>query len=96
MFSTLTAFLEEMPEQVKEHISVKEGILHSKVHGREYQYRRFKTPSLGELHKRLKNVSCCDGKLSLREVLGDVKGWRRDESNAGAMFRVALQFNLLK
>ena len=36
------------------------------------------------------------GRLSLREVIGDVTALHADESNAGGLFQVASQFNLLE
>jgi hypothetical protein len=57
---------------------------------------RLETPSLAELRERVEASKPETGKLSVREVVADVQSLHRDESNPGALFQVASQFNLLE
>jgi len=54
------------------------------------------TPSLAELRERVRASGSTAGKLSVREVIADVQHLHVDESNTGALFQVASQFNLLE
>jgi len=53
------------------------------------------TPSLMELRQRIKDT-VKTGKISLREIVGDVQSLHIDPANTGALFQVASQFNLLE
>jgi hypothetical protein len=57
---------------------------------------RLETPSLAELRERVLALGGGNGRLSVREVVGNVQALHTDESNAGALFQVASQFNLLE
>jgi hypothetical protein len=57
---------------------------------------RLETPSLAELREQVSAAARKPGKLSLREVVADVQDLHADASNAGALFQVASQFNLLE
>ena len=54
------------------------------------------TPSLRELRGRNGEVSPSVGKLRVEEVVADVRELHEDPANAGALFQVASQFNLLE
>ena len=95
-FETLTGFRESSPQQVREHITLDGETLISHVNGRVMVCGRLETPSLGDLRTRVQAEGRADGKLSLREVVADVQALHADESNAGAFFQVASQFNLLE
>jgi len=95
-FEELTGFREENPSQVRKNLSVAGTILRSQVNDKEYSCGQLEIPSLGELRERVnleKNVS---GKLSISEVVGDVQQLHIDKVNAGSLFQVASQFNLLE
>lgn len=95
-FETLTGFIEESPEQVREKISVDGEILKSHVNGKEYICGVLETPSLAELRNRVHLSDIRSGKISVREVVANVQHLHANQSNAGSLFQVASQFNLLE
>lgn len=95
-FETLTGFCEESPEQVRSHIRVDGNLLKSDVNGHEFICGVLETPSLGELRERVRVSNYKRGSLSIKEVVGSVQSLHLDESNNGALFQVASQFNLLE
>jgi hypothetical protein len=95
-FETLTGFSEESPEQVRANISVDGNALKSRVNGQAFVCGELETPSLGELRERVCSSEYRTGKISVREVVADVQHLHIDESNAGSLFQVASQFNLLE
>tara|TARA_B100000315_G_C14314826_1_gene468061 strand:+ start:292 stop:723 length:432 start_codon:yes stop_codon:yes gene_type:complete len=95
-FETLTGFREESPDQVRENISCDRGILRSRVNGREFIYGALETPSLAELRERVFSCEIQTSKISIREKIADVQHLHIDELNAGSLFQVASQFNLLE
>ncbi len=95
-FERLTGFREESPEQVRSHLSVAGNTLRSHVNGRQWICGELETPSLAELGERARTAGPGSGRLSLREVVADVRELHMDPSNAGALFQVASQFNLLE
>lgn len=94
-FETLTGFREESPQQVRKNISIDGQILKSHVNGKEFTYGVLETPNLGDLRNSLSN-KIPQGKLSVREVIADAQHLHKNELNAGAVFQVASQFNLLE
>ncbi len=95
-FETLTGFSEESPEQVRKNISVAGEILKSFVNDREYICGILERPSLAELRNRVRASDIPAGRLTVREKVADVQDLHRDKANAGALFQVASQFNLLE
>jgi len=96
-FKKLTGFDEKSPQQVRENISVDGETLTSRVNGATYACGTLETPSLAELRQRVRASGNRTGKISLREVeKTGAKALHRDEANAGALFQVASQFNLLE
>ncbi|MGD1918733.1 MAG: hypothetical protein ACFCAD_07485 [Pleurocapsa sp.] len=95
-FEKLTGFPEESPQQVRQNIVVEGEKMRSLVNGKTLICGRLETPSLGELRQRIKDIKVNKGKLSLREVIGNVQSLHTDPANAGALFQVASQFNLLE
>ncbi len=95
-FEALTGFKEESPEQVREKLSVDGDKLKSNVNGREFICGRLEVPTLAELRRRVRSTDAAGGKMSIREVVADVQDLHSDPANAGAMFQVASQFNLLE
>ena len=94
-FERLTGFREESPQQVRNNLVVEDGTMRSLVNGKTFVAGKLETPSLGELRQRTKNTGKT-GQLSLREVVADVQSLHTDIANAGALFQVASQFNLLE
>ncbi|MDR2207450.1 MAG: hypothetical protein LBE22_00525 [Azoarcus sp.] len=95
-FEKLTGFPEETPQQVREKMTVDGQTLTSNVNGRVLTYGRLETPTLTELRERVRTSGHQDGKISAREAVADVQHLHTDISNAGALFQVASQFNLLE
>jgi hypothetical protein len=95
-FERLTGFAEESPQQVRANLIVNADTLKSVVNGKAWTCGDLETPSLAELRERVRCTALEVGKLSLREVVANVQDLHSDESNAGAMFQVASQFNLLE
>jgi Dual specificity phosphatase, catalytic domain len=95
-FTRLVGFSERTSSEVRKCISVKQNELTSHVNGLAYQCGRLEIVSLSELRKRVAGIDDRSGTLSLSEVVGDAKALHTDPANAGAVFQVASQFNLLE
>ena len=95
-FEKLTGFAEEFPEQVRADLSVDGQVLQSHVNGKTLVCGALETPSLAELRHRVQASGYETGALTVREVVVDVQALHTDEANAGALFQVASQFNLLE
>jgi hypothetical protein len=95
-FETLTGFTEQSPQQVRENITDDGNALKSLVNGRVLVCGELETPSVAELRERVHSDVWQLGRMSVREVVADVQQLHRDESNAGSLFQVASQFNLLE
>ncbi len=95
-FDDLVGFPEESPAQVRENISVDGDLLRSRVNGRAYRYGRLETPSLAELRARVAQEKRPAGRLTVAQVVGEARALHGDPANAGALFQVASQFNLLE
>jgi hypothetical protein len=95
-FDVLTGFPEVSPRLVRQNMMVTGDTLTSRVNRKVYTCGRLETPSLGELRTRV-GASCqARGKLSVREVVADVFHLHAQPSNAGCLFQVASQSNLLE
>lgn len=93
-FDALMGFTEDSPEQVRSMITLDGDHLVSKANGRRAGCGRLETPSLAELRARATPTS--QSRPSVREVVADVQKLHTDPANAGAVFQVASQFNLLE
>jgi hypothetical protein len=95
-FEALTGFPETSARQVRENITVAGNRLKSRVNARAFVCGELEIPSLGELRERARSSGRKSGDLSVSEVVADVQRLHADEANAGALFQVASQFNLLE
>jgi len=95
-FEKLTGFGEKSPQQVRNNLVIDDGKVKSLVNGKTWVAGQLETPSLGELRQRVIDADVKSGKLFLREVVGNVQTLHIDSANAGALFQVASQFNLLE
>ncbi len=95
-FVRLTGFAEESPEQVRANLCLEGTTLTSRVNGCSWICGKLETPSLEELQQGARSVARASGSLSLREVVADVRDLHAEACNAGALFQVASQFNLLE
>lgn len=86
---------DEMKESHSEHITIKDSKLLTKENS--YEIGKLSVLSLKEYRELLRPIPVLTfGALKVNQVLGDVSQYHKDENNAGAMFQVASQFNLLE
>lgn len=95
-FEELTGFSEQSPEQVRSNLVLDGERLTSKINGKTMICGQLETPSLAELRERVSALGNREGKLKISEAIADVKNLHLDAANAGALFQVASQFNLLE
>lgn len=95
-FERLVGFREESPDQVRGNLTLAGSELTSRVNGRVMKCGTLEIPTLAELRRRAADVNGLDGRLTFRQIVADVGSLHRDPDNAGAMFQVASQFNLLE
>lgn len=95
-FEVLTGFCEASPGQVRQNIAFDGETLTSHVNGRVMACGRLETLSLAEIRERVRSEGTGNGSISVREVVADVQALHADVSNAGSLFQVASQFNLLE
>lgn len=95
-FEDLTGFVEESPEQVRANLEVNGNRLTSRVNGQSFIYGQLQTPSLAELRAMVPKTRLPSGPIKIREVIADAQSLHADPDNAGALFQVASQFNLLE
>ncbi len=93
-FEELTGIDERSPEQVRRELSV-DGNQIVCPSGKRVGFGTLETPRLSELQQSAKGKAR-PGRIRLREVVGDVQALHADPENAGSMFQVASQFNLLE
>ena len=93
-FDELTGF-SESAAKVYAHLSPFDGQLFNKLSGETLNCGQLTTPALVELRSMV-DLALFPGKLSLVERVADVQVLHRDPANAGALFQVASQFNLLE
>ena len=94
-FQQLTGIDEESPEQVRSQLIV-DGDCLVCPNSKRIAFGRLETPTLAELRARALAAKSKPGRLTLREVVGDVRKLHAESANAGALFQVASQFNLLE
>ncbi len=95
-FTKLTGFAESSPDEVRRHVSVQSSRLTSQVNGESYECGWLEILSLQELRERVAAVGQSDRVLQVAELVGNAKALHGDPANAGALFQVASQFNLLE
>ncbi len=94
-FEQLTGIREQSPQQVRNELSVTGENLVC-PNGANLTFGRLETPSLSELRSRIATTQCENGRLQVGQIVADAQSLHRDPANAGAMFQVASQFNLLE
>ena len=98
-FEQLTGISPETPAKVRAEIQVSDDRLHltSRANAARFRCGRLETPSLAELRARnARPAGAPGGFLRVGEAVGDVRALHGDPRNAGALFQVASQFNLLE
>lgn len=94
-FRKMTGIEETSPQAVREMIQVTGSQLVSLANNSSYQFGRLEIPTLAELRERIRDVETSHP-ITVREVVADVQKLHVEISNAGALFQVASQFNLLE
>ena len=94
-FERLTGFPETSYEATRAQLEVSDGRLRSRANGRSYGIGWLELISLDALRAQTRDVAV-PGRLTLEIAQGDVRRMHADPRNAGALFQVASQFNLLE
>ena len=95
-FEQLTGFRETGYEETRARLEVVDGRLHSRVNGASYVTGELELISLQNLREKARSRGGLPGRLRTSVVTGDVRSMHRSLENAGALFQVASQFNLLE
>ncbi|MDF1739978.1 MAG: hypothetical protein P1U86_12525 [Verrucomicrobiales bacterium] len=99
-FEQLLGFSEglhrENPDELREKLELKDGVLRSRVNNCSYAVGKLDTPDLDSLREATEGQLNRGGRTTLEERVGDVQAFHTDTENAGAFFQVASQFNLLE
>jgi hypothetical protein len=95
-FEKLTGFRETGYDETRARLDVEGGRLRSRVNGASYGIGELELVSLQALRERAKSAGNLPGRLKTSVVIGDVRRMHQSLDNAGALFQVASQFNLLE
>lgn len=99
-FEQLTGFTEQGAAQVRQMLSLENGVLISRANGKTFQVGHLVTPTLADLKTEaaaiMQSATLIAKPASVQEVIADVQSLHMDPQNAGAFFQVASQFNLLE
>lgn len=99
-FEQLTGFTEQGAAQVRQMLTLENGVLISRANGKTFQVGHLVTPTLADLKTEaaaiMQSATLIAKPASVQEVIADVQSLHMDPQNAGAFFQVASQFNLLE
>jgi hypothetical protein len=95
-FERITGFKESGYDETRERLSIVDGRLHSSSSSRTWGIGVLETPSLAELQQRAAGLRHDQGATRVSIVRGDVRRMHSEPPNAGALFQVASEFNLLE
>ena len=95
-FEKLTGFREAGYEETRSRLEVADGRLRSRVNGASYETGTLELVSLQALRERAERGGNLAGGIRTSVVTGDVRRMHQSPENAGALFQVASQFNLLE
>jgi hypothetical protein len=95
-FEKLTGFRETGYAETRAKLKVEGRQLQSLVNGKSYGIGELELVSLQELRERVQSSDSARGRLKASVVTGDVRQMHRLPENAGALFQVASQFNMLE
>ncbi len=94
-FKELFGF-EESAHNIRKYMECSGTRLISKANGRTFRCGSLAIPTLAELRQQVNRLPDKGEKSVLSEVVADAKALHADSANAGALFQVASQFNLLE
>ena len=95
-FENVTGCREGGYEATRNKLKVESGRLHSLVNGKSYGIGSLELVSLQTLRERAQSGDGLPGRLGVQIVRGYVQKLHRASENAGALFQVASQFNMLE
>src|SRR5580704_47893 len=95
-FERLTGFRETPYGDTRAKLKVEGSRLQSLINGKSYGIGELELVPLQALRERVKSADGLPGRLKVSVVTGDVRQLHQSPENAGALFQVASQFNLLE
>src|SRR3954462_10458196 len=95
-FEKLTGFRETSYSDTRAKLSVAGDRLQSLINGKIYGIGELELVPLRVLRERVESTGGLPGRLKVGVVPGDVRQMHRLSANAGALYQVASQFNLLE
>ena len=95
-FERLTGFRETSYDDTRAKLKVEGSQLQSLINGKSYGIGELELVPLQALREWVKSAGGLPGRLKVSVVTGDVRQMHRSPENAGAVFQVASQFNLLE
>lgn len=95
-YHALTGFHEHSAPQVRSNLTLDGEWITSQANHRRMRCGRLEIPSLAELRDRVSRVAPSGESTTVREIIADVRDLHSDAAQAGALFQVASQFNLLE
>jgi len=95
-FEKLTGFRETSYDDTRAKLKVEGSQLQSLINGKSYGIGELELVPLQALRERVKSAGGLPGRLKVCVVAGDVRQMHQSSENAGALFQVASQFNLLE
>ena len=95
-FERLTGFRESTYAQTQANLEVVGTTLRSRINGAAYDIGTLELVSLQALRERVAGQAALLGRLKVGIVRGNVRDLHQAPENAGALFQVASQFNLLE
>jgi hypothetical protein len=95
-FERLTGFRESGYAETRARLEVSDGRLRSRINRASYRTGELELVSLQALRDRAQAAGAPRGRLRASVVKGDVRRMHGLAENAGALFQVASQFNLLE
>ena len=95
-FERITGFRETDYDDTRAKLVVEGNRLRSLVNANSYRIGELELVQLQALRERARSAGGLPGRLKVRVVIGDVRKMHQSPENAGALFQVASQFNLLE
>jgi hypothetical protein len=95
-FEKITGFRETSYGDTRAKLKIKGSQLRSLINGKSYSIGELELVSLQTLREKVKSAGGPHGRLKVGVVIGDVRQMHQSPENAGALFQVASQFNLLE
>src|SRR5665811_275736 len=95
-FEKLTGFREMSYDDTRAKLKVEGSQLQSLINGKSYGIGELELVPLQALREKVKSAGGLPGRLKVSVVTGDVRQMHQSPENAGALFQVASQFNLLE